>query len=137
MSKSLQFNLEIKQGAVEMDWSLFNEYTSKQPDGKYLMEIKKFYKKRSKAQNRWYWKIITIIGEHKGYTKDEMDLAFKYEFLSYKDEQGYTIIKSTRKCTTNEMKEYIEHVLRIASEDGIIIPDPSLYGFKLDEFTLN
>jgi hypothetical protein len=135
MSKSLQFTFEIKDRKVIIDKELFNEYMSKQDDGKYLMEIKKFYKKRSKAQNRWYWKIMDIIGEELGYTKDEMHDTFKATFLSDRDELGLTRVRSTTNTTTNEMREYIEHILRIASQQGITIPDPSSYGFKIQDFT--
>jgi len=125
--KSLKFNLELKGGKYDFNRQEFTQYMSKLPDGKYLMEIKKYYKQRSKQQNRYYWAVIDTIGEELGYERTEMHETFKLTFLGAWKDTGLLIPKSTTKLTTIEFKDYMDTIIRFAAERGIVIPDPDTF----------
>jgi len=96
------------------------------PDGEYEIEISKLYPTRTLKQNKWYWKVVGIVGEELGYTKDEMHLSFKFAFLNNNARQRV----STTELTTVEMSRYFEDICRFASEHGIYIPDPKDYELR-------
>lgn len=120
----LKFNCEIINGKLEIDKELFQKYVSKQKNGKYLLEIKRWYKKRTLQQNKWYWEVLTILGEEFGYEKDELHENLKYTFMGGMDDRGLFYTKSTTKLTTIEMMEYFEKIYQWAAEKGIALPDP-------------
>lgn len=120
----LRLQLQKKDGKIEFDRSQFNYYIDKLGDGRYTMEIKKYYKKRTGCQNRYYWAIIEIIGNELGYDPQEMHETFKATYLGEIDDNGLIHSKSTTKQTTASMKEYMEKIIRFAAKNGIVIPDP-------------
>lgn len=90
------------------------------------IEIKKYYKKRTNPQNRYYWGvIIEIMSKHFWYTPEELHQHLTYLFLvNHHDET----VKSTSILTTVEFNEYIEKIIVMASSEfGIILPDPCDY----------
>ena len=121
----LKFNCEIQDGKLEIDRQLFQKYVSKQKNGKYLLEIKHWYKKRTILQNKWYWEVLTILASDLGYeTKEELHNNLKYTFMGGMDDRGIFYTKSTTKLTTIEMMEYFDRIYQWAAEQGIILPDP-------------
>lgn len=83
-------------------------------DGEYYFEIKPTGV-RSSTQNNYYWRIIDILSEELGYTKDEMHLTIKNHFH----------IESTKDLTTKEFSDFVERLVRwSAIELNIVIPDP-------------
>ncbi len=126
--KLLTFKTEKADGHFAWDHIIDNQYIKNLKDGKYLVEIKKRYKKRTKAQNRWYWEVIKIIGNELGYEKNELHEAFKAKFLDIKmDDRGLMFTTSTTGLTTKQMNEYWEAIARWAAQQGIHIPNPNTY----------
>jgi len=121
--KSLKFTAEKKDSKFKVIDYQYEKYISNLKDGKYILEIKKYYKKRTKAQNRWYWFVLGIIGDDLGYSTEELHMAFKATFLT--ELIGDLIMpQSTTSLTTLEMNEYWEKIYRWAAKEGIYIPDP-------------
>jgi hypothetical protein len=75
---------------------------------------------RSLDQNALYWKLVTELGEHIGYSHDEMHQLMGYKFLRY-EKNGQEFIKSTTKLTTKEFSEYFEKCQAWAAEMGFIL----------------
>ena len=69
---------------------------------------------RSSQQNNYYWKIVDMLAEELGYTRNEMHSAIKDHFE----------IQTTKTLTTKEFSQFIERIIRWSAIDlGVIIPD--------------
>lgn len=91
----------------------------------WAVNVKPFKHTRSLDQNERYWKLITEIGNHIGYEKDEMHELMAYKFLSEEKNIGkekIVKIKSTSSLTTTEMKDYQDDIEMWAKD----------YGFRFD-----
>jgi len=120
----LKFTIEKKDGKWDINKELLNTYLSKLNNGKYLLEVKKYFKKRSNSQNKYYWKCIQIIGDELGYERDEMHETFKATFLS-REENELKHVPSSANITTKEFSGYMERIIRFAAKQGIVLPDPT------------
>lgn len=81
---------------------------------------------RSKAQNRYYHKLLDIICDHTGDNHLEMHEKLKIELLGrpyvHKDRE-VIIVPSTTELTTKIFGDYIEKVFKFASEElGLVLP---------------
>jgi hypothetical protein len=91
--------------------------------------IKRVRATRSNQQNRFWWGVVVpTLGEHCGYTNDEMHEALKHKFLRLDadpDQFGLVRVRSTATLNTKEFTDLIENVVTWAgSEFGIAIPLP-------------
>tara|TARA_R110000824_G_scaffold178819_1_gene358732 strand:+ start:166 stop:519 length:354 start_codon:yes stop_codon:yes gene_type:complete len=69
---------------------------------------------RSSQQNNYYWKIVDMLAEELGYTRNEMHGAIKDHFE----------IRTTKTLTTKEFSQFIERIIRWSAIDlGVMIPD--------------
>ena len=87
----------------------------------YLMTITKRKARRSTEQNSRYWKILTELGKHLGYTHDEMHDICRFKFLRNAIEiegERLPMLKSTTKLKTAEMTDYQDAIERWASTLG-------------------
>lgn len=85
------------------------------------VEVHEAKHKRSLEQNNRYWKLLTTIGNHMGYTAEEMDSLMKWQFLKEEVEvNGEKIVKipSTTTLNTEEMAEYQKQIQWWASQYG-------------------
>ena len=82
---------------------------------------------RTLRQNNYLWLIYTALGDHLGYTKDEVHELMGNEFRRepHPTLPGVYRIKSTTEFTIKEMNEYIRNI-RIWAIDflNFSIPDP-------------
>lgn len=106
------------------------KWIDKQEHEEFLIEVKKFYQKRSENQNRYYWDII--IGEgckYTGYDKDEMHECFKQTFIDNCDDNfKLRRCKSTKDMATIEFADYMERIRRFAATEwGVYMPNPNEY----------
>lgn len=83
-------------------------------------------RKRSSAQNRLWWRYMTILGRELGYTSEEMHEAVKLKFLGREDlSSGLTILGSTAKLDPGRFSELVEQVRQWAhTRLGIYLPAP-------------
>ena len=93
----------------------------------------KDYSQRSNPQNSYLWGCVyKMIGEHTGYTDDEIHELMKSMFLKkhleikLKDKiERYTIVGSTTSLNTAEFGEYIDKIRDWASlKFQLYIPNP-------------
>lgn len=82
--------------------------------------------KRTDRQNRYYHGVICrLLGDHCGYTPDEMHEILKHKFLaSPPDENGLVMVKSTTALSTNEFIQFTNEVAIWANDLNCRIPPP-------------
>ena len=81
----------------------------------YLMTITKRKARRSTEQNSRYWKILTELGKHLGYTHDEMHEIMRYKFLRNMVEingESVPLLSSTTKLNTAQFADYMDSIER-------------------------
>jgi len=96
-------------------------------------ETKKFKKKRSLPQMRYYFGVvIEELLEPMGYRKDEKEKVhqiMKYKFLRTIDDNGNEYVPTLSEITkvdTVRMGEYLDQIKIFAAQElGTYIPDPS------------
>ena len=120
----------VKEGKLILDLpASFNRYLMTLEGKRVTCEVKKFVKKRTDLQNRYYWGVIVdILSRELGYEPEEIHLMLRERFLRIHDEQhpDFVIAKSTTKLNTQEFNEYIEAIQRWAAQElQIYIPDPT------------
>jgi len=111
----------------------FQEYVKKLPDGIFVCNIKKWFKKRSLNQNDFYWGvIIPKLSEYFCITPSEVHDEIKYKFLRVTwvgigwEEISKTM--STTTLNTKEWEEYIDRIRKwIIEEYNITLPLPHEY----------
>lgn len=83
-------------------------------------------RRRSSAQNRLWWRYMTILGRELGYTAEEMHEACKLKFLGREDiSSGLTILGSTAKLDQDRFSKLVEQVREWAHGFlGIYLPSP-------------
>lgn len=100
-------------------------------DGTLLeLSVKEARRTRSHQANRYYWGVVVpLIGEHLGYTNDEMHEALKYKFLRTEAECAASDLPKIRSTASLDVKEFgtfLETVITWAgSEFGLNIPGPN------------
>jgi len=93
--------------------------------GEVELIVRKWKKRRTNNQNSYYWGVvIPILCETLGYSNEEMHEALKWKFLRNKDREKLPTVKSTAGLSTIEFGNYIDEIVRWASQEGIVIPDP-------------
>lgn len=81
--------------------------------------------KRSIDQNSIYWKVLTIISEYTGHTKEELHEFFIEKFLSDKIEvfgEEVTARKSTTKLTVKEFTDYLTDIKVFMIDYDVVLP---------------
>lgn len=85
--------------------------------------IKRYRKKRSVQQNRYYWLCLNFIGNEIGEDAEELHNTFKAMFLT--DRTGkIPIVRSTTKLNTVQFTEYMDKIARKIAEIDITLPNP-------------
>ena len=89
--------------------------------------VRKHKKQRSLPQNAYYFGVVCVeLGNHLGYTVDEMHSAIGLEFLLVSKEGKPDYIRSTTDLDTQEFNEFLEQVKQWSAEfHGCYIPDPN------------
>jgi len=119
----------VKDGKLILDLpGNFNRYLITLEGKRVSCEVKKFRKKRTDQQNKYYFGVIVnILSKQLGYEPEEIHLMLRERFLRIHDEKhpDFVIAKSTTKLNTQEFNEYIEAIQRWAAQElKIYIPDP-------------
>ena len=86
--------------------------------------VRRWRKKRTDRQNRFYRAYLHLISQESGHTEDELHEAFKQRFIQGETKEifGKEVgVKSTTKLTKQEFTEYLD---RIALLTGVPVPDP-------------
>lgn len=94
---------------------LFKILKSRKPKT-YVIEIKEPRPKRTNKQNAYYWVCLGIIGQHCGYSSDEMHELMKYKFLGVEEKvvkqtgEMLKSLKSTQNLDSTEFTVYIDKI---------------------------
>jgi len=90
------------------------------------LSMRKFTKKRSLAQNAWYWGLlIPTLSEHLGYDAAETHEALKFKFLRVHIDAELETTRSSASLTTEEYSKFMEDCQRLAAEYGCDVPMPN------------
>jgi len=119
MSKSKPFNL-TKTNLPALTAKL-QDLLDFQPDKQWQVVIQERNSDRSLEQNARLWDLYTSIGNHLGYTPDEMHDLMGYKFLlvvKYVGLEKITKIRSTTDLSVKEMGEYQMKIESWASNLG-------------------
>ena len=144
---SVETYFTIKAGKVLYpDVEKFCDTIACLPDGFYTDRIEKVFGKRSGRQNKYYWGVIVPAVrdglKDVGYDCDSLDEChgfLKNKFIKLKGRKRkrlinkttgevkyISVVKSTRKLSTNEFNEYFESIIQFAAEYlSIVIPYPN------------
>jgi hypothetical protein len=79
--------------------------------------------KRSSAQNKRYWDLLSELGNHLGYNSEEMHKLMSYKFLSETAEimgDKITVIPSTTSLGIKDFKNYMDRIENFASSFGVV-----------------
>jgi len=103
------------------------------PNKPMTVEIKERKITRSVMQNALMWKWYTVLGDHFGYTKDEMHEELATRFLGIVERKtigGRLLIepRSTASLNTKEMTEYLDKIHALALNQEIKLPQPDYFG---------
>lgn len=121
----MEFVVEIENGRVIN--SDLQKYIKSRKNWHYIIDVRTG-RERTLLQNSYYWSLVQILADDKGYTPDQMHEELRILFLSKPVEVtglGVVLVaKSTTVLTTKEFTDYIEMIRQRAAMDGIILPDP-------------
>lgn len=83
---------------------------------------------RNASMNNLYWKWLTDLSEHSGYTKRELHNYFKQELLCLEVQvKGESVLdcESTSELSIPEFSRYLREVTRLAAQNfSFILVDP-------------
>lgn len=113
--------------------NLIKDLGNLNPHKDWQVEVKEKTNKRSNPQNALYWKWLQIMGDHFGYTKDEMheELASRFLGMVERKTLGGEQIREPRSTTTlntKEFSEYMNKVEALAMQQEVRLPQPEYYG---------
>ena len=99
-----------------------------QLEGEVEVSIQKKRKKRSTAENNYYWGVVVeMVAEKFGYDDTEQaHEALKLEFLKIHREDRPDTVGSTKKLSTVEMEDYLSRIrICMARDWELDIPEPN------------
>tara|TARA_R110002110_G_scaffold41627_2_gene131866 strand:+ start:1923 stop:2291 length:369 start_codon:yes stop_codon:yes gene_type:complete len=110
----------LKKDSRQSLISLIGKLYEDGSDKTYFVTIKEA-NKRSIAQNKRYWEILTGLGKYLGYSPEEMHSLVAYKYLSHTSEimdEEITVVPSTTKLNIKEFTEYMGNVEAFAHKLG-------------------
>jgi hypothetical protein len=119
MKKTLRLTLKSRP-------EIISELLKLNPDKDWRVDISPWTSMRSHEQNKRYWEMLGQLGDHLGYTADEMHQMLAYKYLSYKNvvmDNEVVVVPSTTSLTIKEFAEYMNNVENFASSLGFNFGD--------------
>jgi len=97
--------------------------------------VKKVKPEHTDFQRGYYWKGINLWGDHVGYSAKESEQWIHYDIVCC---ETFGVLKTIRhrgqirqipkmtsaKLTREDYSKLIDTMLRLAAEDGVVIPEP-------------
>lgn len=123
-----KFIAKVNHGVLEIAaQKSFSRYLSGLEGVLVDVVVKKHRKNISTPQIRYYYGVIvTILGNHFGMTKDNMDYELKRMFLGEVNEAGMVIVPSKTVLDTGNAENYFEQIRQWAiMEHQVDIPLPN------------
>ena len=127
-----QFTLQgnIKDGKLNFSKKFYLFQLSKMGSGNVIITIEKERSIRSQQQNRYYWLCLEIIGEHCGYSVEDVHEIFKRLFLKKKllwRGRELETCGSTTELSRGEFVSYMQKIQEEAIQLGIVLPSSDEY----------
>lgn len=119
---------EVKFGRLALNKPKeFAEYVAKLK-GTVQITVEKPKSIRSLRQNAYLWGVVyALISEHTGFHVEEVHELCKKKFLTYEKaykRKLYKFTRSTASLNKDEFAMYLDKVIQLAAELGIVVPDP-------------
>lgn len=124
----MTFKGYIKNGSLKInDLKGFNQKKSELEGEEVRIELEKWYKKRSGAQNRYYWGVvIDTLQEYSGEDPERIHARLKQKFLPKEQILDGEAPLSSKKLTTADFEDYMRKIRQWASRDyNVYIPEPN------------
>lgn len=100
-----------------------------------VLVVKKKWNKRSLSQNAYFWLCMQVLAEYTGHTPEELHVIVKGLYCPKKEvkmgKKSYSIPKGTSELTKGEFVELMLNVNVMASDLGVVLPDPTDYKREL------
>lgn len=130
--KTPVFRGTVAKGSLQVELR-FYEYLRSLEGNQVEVIVRKARSQRSLQQNRYYWGVIVqMLGDHCGYTSEEMHEALKEKFLGYErsEETELLKIRSTAVLSPDEFVQYTNRIVMWAAQKlSVYIPDPGSVDF--------
>jgi hypothetical protein len=114
--------------------TIFNVISKLDLNKGYEVSYNKIKVSRTLSQNRLYWLYVACICKETGYDNNLLHDQLRKRFLQVKEVEIFGTIEieltSTTKLDTIQFKKYIDNIIVLASEIGIILPNPEDKHFK-------
>lgn len=120
------FYFKKEQGKVLWNNKLqIQDYIKHLKDDHYQMEIIRERKDVTKDQRAYYFScVVSMLGNHLGYTKEDMDYELRRMFLRDPTSQvGRIKSLSDSGISREEMATFIDKCILFASNEGVIVPE--------------
>ncbi len=96
-----------------------------------VLVVKKKWNKRSLSQNAYFWLCMQVLAEYTGHTPEELHVIVKGLYCPKKEvkvgKKSYSIPRGTSELTKGEFVELMLNVNVMASDLGVVLPDPTDY----------
>lgn len=123
----MKFYANVENGILKvLKIEHLNEYLKNLKKANVSVEIKRVRKIRSINQNSLYWAWLEIISTDTGYDSEELHTTFKSMFLVDRTKK-IPLVRSTTKLDKLQFGQYLDKIERVASELGIVLPNPEDY----------
>lgn len=120
------FTGRFEKGSLKLDKRpKFLELAKRLEGKKIMLCIEEFVPLRTISQNRYYHGVVVkMMASHLGYKPDEMHEALKMKFLGTHEDGELPSCRSTTDLDVKEFGEFLENVIQLAAESGLLIPLP-------------
>ena len=125
----------IPRGAIrELVVARIAKFLTALPDGhSWVVEVKRYAKKRSDQQNRYLWGVVYAAFAKSLPGWDAEDIhdyllgeCFGWETIEGMGRKRLKPIKRSSKLSTTEFGDYVDFCIRKGAEHGIYVPPPDL-----------
>lgn len=115
----------VQRGKVHLDAKgTYDRFVAGLEGAKVTISVVKHRNTRSLSQNSFYWGVvIPLLADHCGYDREELHDALKFRFLRVHEDTDLPTVRSTASLNTKEFGEYLDDVIRLAAEMGVVIPE--------------
>lgn len=109
----------------------YREWMNRLRGSQVQVSVRKRRKKRSLKQNNYLWKCLSVLEESTGQAAEDIYdyLIERHAPMEELDLSGRKVMKrkGSSRFSTGEMVEFMMHVSVLASELGVVLPDPDQY----------
>lgn len=87
------------------------------------LTVRRYRKKRSDKQNRYYWLCLNVIAQDIGENPEDLHTTFKSMFLTDRSKE-FPVVRSTTTLNSKEFTDYMDKIAVQVGAFGITLPNP-------------